>query len=129
MLLTCSGNINGLLIPSNPRGLHEKKLYIHKNTWKNLFCICGKISKIFSWSTLLLLTKRSDLSYYWIYDTSIIRRLSRSQMCDIKAIGLYFSELFHPLRSVHVSLPSILLCNHLSLSRHTMRAKNLNAIS
>ena len=62
----------------------------------------------------------------WHLDNTAV---SCSQMCHIKVIGLYFSELFHPLRSIHVTLPSIFLCNHRSLSRHTVRAKNLNAIS
>jgi len=76
--------------------------------------------------------------YYWqkgpichIIEYVIIRLFSVSQMCHVKAgrTVCTFQNFFHPLWSIHITLLSILLWNYLNLSRHTVRAKNLNATS
>ena len=74
LLLTWRRNINGLFIPpSSPHRFHEKKLHIFKNIEITFIYVTKYLIFIFI-KYLFIMTKRSNLSYYWIRDTSIIGR-------------------------------------------------------
>lgn len=75
MLLIQSDNIGGLSIPSpSPHRFHERNLHICKDTWKwYLFYMCVAKSLMFvSMKHLVNMTKRSNLSYYWICEPIIL---------------------------------------------------------
>ena len=43
---------------------------------------------------LVIMTKKSNLSYDQIWDTSIIQRFSRNQTCHIEEVGLHVETNF-----------------------------------
>ena len=54
---------------------------------KYLMCVLTKY--------LVIVTKRSSLSYYSIHEALIIRRFLVSQTCHIKEVGLYYKRKDH----------------------------------
>ena len=90
MLLLWSGNMNKLLNPSsNPHRIHERNLHVWKKHLKECLLYVATYLACAFMKYLVIMTKRSNLSYYWICDTSIIWWFSHFQTCHIKAAGLY----------------------------------------
>lgn len=105
LLVTWSGNISGLLIPSSsPKRFHERNLRICKDIWYIFICVWGGGGYLVCGFKSTSLLWQRHLKYLIIEcDTSIIQWFSHFPHVSYKEIGLCDLQLLKA--TIEVKIP------------------------
>ena len=78
-----------MILSSSPYRFHERNLHSCRDIWKIFFFVnVAKYLTCALMKYLIIVTTRSNLSLYWIRDTSATWRFSCFPTCHIKEVGL-----------------------------------------